>query len=198
MSLPPRVLYPLPEVAARWGCSIADVAAWAATGKLEMVTGIAPTTIGSAQVAGLAVIAVADILPMFRPCGTGPTSCEVRRMRSLGEEEWIVVPSGQDGIQVARADIVIMADEVSRFEDAHGLFRRRPGGGSLERRYDWDGFYMAMILHIHDNGVPATLNELVAEMQEWFIEQTDEGPVPEESTIRKRVSPIWRELRARP
>lgn len=197
MSLPPRVLFTLLEIAARWGCSKGDVAAWAATEKLELVTAVSPRRFGDGQVAGLTAIPAADILSMFRRCGTGPTECEVRRLRKLGSKEWVFAPPEEPGVMVAKADIVILADEVSRFEDKHGMFRRRSGGG-IEQRYDWDGFYKAMILRLHFEGVPEQLGDLVGEMQEWFIDNTADGVVPEESTIRKRISPIWRALRAGP
>lgn len=197
MSLPPRVLYPIPEVAARWGCTPSDIAGWAATGRIEIATGISPMIIGTETVAGLVVIAAADILPMFRPCGTGPAACEVRRLRELGATEWKMIHPPDIALTVAKADLVIMADEMARFEDEHGMFRRRGGGGSVEPKYDWEGFYLAMILRIHNHGVPEEQTELVDEMQDWFMAQSADGKTPEESTIRKRVNPIWRALRSR-
>ena len=40
MSLPPRAFYSLNETSARWGCAAADLAGWAATDHLTLVTSI--------------------------------------------------------------------------------------------------------------------------------------------------------------
>lgn len=202
MILPPRVYYPLDEVAGRWGCSAADIAAWSSKDMIELVTGIQPTQIGARMVAGFVVIAAPDILPMFRRTGTGPDRCAIRRLREFGDPEWLYIPIESPAIEVARADIIIMADEVARFEGECGFARRpihahAPSGTGAPQRYDWDGFYVTMIKRIHEQGVPARQADLVAEMQEWFVHNTHDGEPPEESTIRKRISPIWNALRDR-
>ncbi len=200
MALPPRVFYTLTEAAARWGCSPSDIVGWASIGTIEIVTGLAPSYLGGRQIAGLVTVAAADILPMFRRCGSGPDACEVRRVRELGAEEWSFASPTDCGPKVAKADLMIMADEVERFEEECALFRRvdRGGGGTgPAAKYDWDGFYLRLIVMIHDNGLPETQSDLVGQMQEWFIEKATDGDVPDESTIRRRVSPIWRALQGR-
>jgi hypothetical protein len=47
MKLPQREFYTLHEVAARWGCTLADIAGWSAAGQLDVITGIPPTVCGS-------------------------------------------------------------------------------------------------------------------------------------------------------
>jgi hypothetical protein len=49
----------------------------------------------------------------------------------------------------------------------------------------------------NDQGVPATQAELVAEVQDWFVQNSPSGEIPEESTTRKKIAPIWRPLRER-
>ena len=44
MKLPPREYYTVHEAAARWGCTLADIAGWSAKGRFDIVTGIPPTT----------------------------------------------------------------------------------------------------------------------------------------------------------
>ncbi len=51
------------------------------------------------------------------------------------------------------------------------------------------------MLRIHDHGFPPTQAELVAEMQEWFADQTDGKKMPDSRSIRRRITPIWRALR---
>ena len=48
---------------------------------------------------------------------------------------------------------------------------------------------------IFDKGVPASQTALVALVQDWFVQNSRSGEVPEESTIRKRLAALWRKLR---
>jgi hypothetical protein len=72
MALPKRVWFTLHEVAARWGCNIADIAGWADAGHFCIITGVTPIRSGAEIVAGKVALAPMDILPLFRRCGTGP------------------------------------------------------------------------------------------------------------------------------
>ena len=46
-------------------------------------------------------------------------------------------------------------------------------------------------------GLPATQGELINEVQDWFAQNSPNGDIPEESTTRKKIAPIWRVLRER-
>ena len=46
-----------------------------------------------------------------------------------------------------------------------------------------------------DRGIPGTQVELIAEVQDWFAQNSPTGEIPEESTTRKKIAPIWRALR---
>jgi hypothetical protein len=70
--------------------------------------------------------------------------------------------------------------------------RRRAPGPGRPLRYDWDTFYAALARRVHDYGIPASQAELVRDMLDWF-DKRDES-APDESTIRKKASVIWREL----
>ena len=61
--------------------------------------------------------------------------------------------------------------------------------------YDWEGMMVALIHRIHERGLPATQAELVAEMQDWFADQTDGQKIPDSRSIRRRVTPVWKKLR---
>lgn len=98
-------------------------------------------------------------------------------------------------MEVSVADLLITGQEVLRFEEEHDLLRRIGGGTGSASSYDWDGMYMMIIHRVHEKGLPATQSELVAELQDWFAEVAQNGEVPDESTIRRRVRPIWRKLR---
>ncbi len=96
---------------------------------------------------------------------------------------------------MAVADMLIRADEVFGFEDEHDLVRKAAGGANGGQPYDWAGMNIALIRRIHDQGLPATQAELIAEMQDWFADQTGGARIPDSRSIRRRITPIWHELR---
>jgi hypothetical protein len=194
MALPPRVYFTLQEAAARWDCTLADIAGWASVGRFDIVTAIAPVTSGMQIVAGYVVVSVTDILQMFRRCGTGPTKSLLRRVRPKDQDEWVMI-ADPGGIEVTLADLLIMAEDVRRFETDCDLLRRPAAHIGSTARYDWDGMYIALMVRIHDQGLPATQAEWLGEVQEWFVLHGDGGEVPDERTIRRRLTPIWKALR---
>ena len=56
MNLPPRAFFSLNEIAARWGCALADIAGWSHAGHLSIVTGIASVICGKLFVAGMVAV----------------------------------------------------------------------------------------------------------------------------------------------
>ena len=108
MGLPQRVFYPVHETAARWGCTVSDIAGWAAMGMLKVVTGIPPIACDEVRIAGLVQIEPADILPMFRRCGTGPQEAHLRRVRQLEGEDWLYITAPEDGVLVSKGDLMIL------------------------------------------------------------------------------------------
>lgn len=195
MALPPRVHFTLQEAAARWDCTLADIAGWASVGRFDIVTAIPPVTRGRQLIAGFVLVSVPDIMQMFRRCGTGPTKSRLWRVRPVGQEEWVLLPEDPTGIEVALGDLLIMAEDVRRFEAECDLLRRPAAHIGSTARYDWDGMYIALMVRIHDQGLPATQAEWLGEVQEWFVANGDGGEVPDERTIRRRLTPIWKALR---
>lgn len=196
MALPPRVYFTLQEVAIRWDCTLADIAGWASVGRFDIVTAVAPIMVEMQVLAGFVAVAVTDILPMFRRCGTGPTKCLLRRVRPRDQEEWIVIADQQDWMEVTLADLLIMAEDVRRFEAAFDLARRPGAYSGSTARYDWDGMYIALMVRIYDQGLPVTQAEWLGEVQDWFVANSESGELPDERTIRRRLTPIWKALRA--
>ena len=198
MKLPKREFYTVHEVAARWGYTIADVAGWSAAGHFDIVTGIPPALCGARVIAGEVIISAFDMLPMFRRCGTGPQTALVRRVRTKAETDWLLITDPQAGVEVSVADLLISGQHVHRFEEKNELFRRVSGSTGSVSPYDWEGMLQALTLRIHERGLPASQGELVAEMQEWFVEHSDGNDVPDERSIRRRITPIWRALTKTP
>jgi hypothetical protein len=60
-------------------------------------------------------------------------------------------------------------------------------------RYEWDAFYAAIARRVHEHGIPETQAELIREMLDWF-EQRGNEQAPDESTVRRKVAVVWREL----
>ena len=90
-----------------------------------------------------------------------------------------------------------MADEVQKFEDDRDVMRRPFASAGAVPRYDWEGVNIMLFQRINDHGLPATQAELIAEAQDWFAQNSPTGEIPEESTTRKKIAPIWRALRER-
>ena len=195
MGLLPRVFFTMTEAAARWGYAPADIAGWAHQGQLEIVTGIAPVECDGETVAGLVAISVADILPMFRRSGNGPREMPVRRIRAQGDEAWLMTTRPVEGVVVSMDDLMITADEVSRFETQNEIFGRAHGARGPEPKYDWDEFWRAVAVRVHERGVPETLKEFTDELSNWFMDRSPTGDCPSDSVIRKRLSPLWHRLR---
>ncbi len=194
MKLPRREFYAVHEVAARWGYTIADIAGWSAAGHFDILTGIPPAICGEKIVAGAVIISTFDILPMFRRCGTGPQTAWLRRVRTKNEADWQLITDPVCGIEVSIADLLISGIQVHRFEEKNELFHRVSASTGSVSPYDWEGMLQALALRIHEQGLPASQGELVGDMQEWFVEHSDGNEVPDERSIRRRITPIWREL----
>ena len=208
MALPPRSFYSLSEVAARWSASPFDVIGWSTDGLLALSIALPPVKTGpSEEISGLVDVEGSHVLPLFRGDGASHATVAIRRVKANGHGfQWFTDPV--DGITVTAADVLVKRAEVERFEIQHGLFNggrssgpgtggqveSRRGGPGVPPRYDWDGFFGALARRIHEHGIPATQAELVREMLDWF-EKHDVERVPDESTIRRKITAVWRELR---
>ncbi len=195
MALPPRVFFTVHEVTARWGCNIADVAGWADAGRFRIITGIAPVRCGEEVISGKVALSPFDLLPLFRRCGTGPNEGQMRRIQPLNRQDWLLITDPQGGITVTVTDMMILAEEVHAFAEENDMVRRVAAGPGASTPYDWEGMTVALVQRIHDRGLPSTQAELIAEMQDWFAEQSDGKKMPDSRSIRRRITPIWRALR---
>ena len=196
MALPPRAFFTLHETASRWGCTITDLAGWASEGKFDIVTGISLAVCGAEKVSGKIIVSPMDMLPIFRSSGTGPTSFKLKRMKPENSDEWAYVTEPAEGVEVSIADLLISGQDVLRFEDDHDLLRRIGGGTGSLSPYDWEGMYVTLLKRVHEHGLPETQAELIGELQDWFADVAENGDVPDESTIRRRLRPFWRALRS--
>lgn len=192
MPLPPRIWFTLQEVATLWKCSIADVAAWADAGMFDMITGISPVLCDGEIVAGKVVLPPMDLLPLFRRCGSGPTQWRTRRVKPVDRDEWMVITEPAKGIPVATIDILVSGDDVESFEEVYKVFEEATGraGPGDEGDYDWAAMNVEITRRVFEDGLPASQNEWVRELQDWFASRSVDGNFPDERSIRRRLKPI--------
>jgi hypothetical protein len=195
MPLPGRIFWTITETAARWGCTPADVVAWATEGQLRLSAAVPFIRCGGQMLNGWVEIAATDVLPMFRRMDRGPRSVRIRRVRASGSPEWLCITDPAKGHRIEAADVVILAAELDRFEREHEVLRRTHAGRGPEPRYDWEAALAYLVVRTFAHGLPATQNALVAELADWFAQRSENGDHPDERTIRRRITPIWRQLR---
>lgn len=195
MSLPPIAFFSIYEIAVRWNCHPADVAGWAAAGHLQVVAGIPPVTCGEETVAGFVEVPLAELMPMFRRFGPSEESCRLRRVLIPGSKTWLKVTDPAEGILIKSTDLLLAAASIQRWEEERDLLRRPASNVGSTPRYDWDAMYAWLTWFIYEKGVPDTQTELVTLVQDWFVQNSRSGDVPDESTIRKRLTGLWRKLK---
>jgi hypothetical protein len=203
MPLPPRPFHCLNDIAIRWSVMPLDIVGWATDGMIALSMITPPVKTASARlVSGLVEIPGADAFPLFRR--DGAESINLHRVRESPDAKWEWIADPAQGVKTGAADILITRTEVEKFEQQHGLFgssdnlraahrlQRKPGPG-VPPRYEWDAFYAAIARRVHEHGIPKTQAELIREMLDWF-EQRGNEHAPDESTVRRKVAVVWREL----
>jgi hypothetical protein len=195
MALPPIAFYSIYEVAFRWGCPPADVAGWAAAGHLQVMVGIPTVRCGDETVAGLVEVPMAELMTMFRRFGPSEEFARLTRVLPCGTKVWLNVTHPPDGLAIRSTDLLIAAGSVQQFEEERDLLRRPASNTGANPRYDWDAMYAWLFWFAHEQGLPETKSALIALVQDWFVQNSRSGEVPDESTIRKRLTALWRRLR---
>lgn len=197
MAFPARALFTVLEVSVRWTCSQTQIVDWAISDEIDLVAGFGQVKLGDECAAGLLSVSGSEVRPLFRPFGAAAKKVYVKQARMPKAVGWLAITFPARGVRFTASDIMITADEIDRFEAAHDINRTRGAGPGAPGKYDWDGFYVALMKRIHDLGFPGTQTALIVEMQEWFIANSQHGSAPDESTIRQRVKVVWRELNPR-
>lgn len=195
MPLPPVAFYSIYEIAVRWGCPPADVAGWAAEGHLKVVAGIPPVRCGEDVVGGLVEVPIAELMCMFRRFGPSDDIGRLRRVLKPGSATWAQVTEPSDGLPIRSSDLLVASGSLLQFEEERDLLRRPASTIGASPRYDWDAMYAWLTVFLFEKGVPDTQTALVALVQDWFVQNSKSGEVPDESTIRKRLTSLWRKLR---
>jgi hypothetical protein len=203
-----KPFYHLDEMLTRWGMTERDIAAFVLADELTV----------SATVSGLRIeygtFEECGDEGCFRiPEGTRFTIGTVElahddAWRILREGSWAITslksepgryqnidgPNWGNKHQVQRDDLVICRAEIERFEQAQGLLieAEAPIRRGAPSQFDWDAFWVEVCRGVHADGLPVTQNELVGRMAAWF--ELNHKKAPDESTIKKKLKPLWRQL----
>jgi len=200
-----KSFYSIVETAAKWECSLRDIIDCSAGGELTIKTFLRYAETDDGPIAGSVTLSAQDLLAYFHVDGRAGRALKIYRVGIPSEESdglnWIFVKDedGGTGVEIDLNDIHITGEEFKRFQDKHKLgvvvkekvVYRSPAAD----RHDWEGMYRRLCKRIFETGLPESLNELSIEMQQAFIEASDDGEAPDVSTIRKRLQPIWNDLR---
>lgn len=168
---------------------------WAAAGHFQVLAGIPPVCCGDETVAGLVEVPIAELMPMFRRYGPSDEHGRLKRVLPPGSKSWLKVSDPPKGLAIRSSDLLLAAEAVQQFEEERDLLRRPATNTGATPRYEWDAMYAWLTWFIFDKGVPETQTALVALVQDWFVQNSRTGEVPEESTIRKRLTALWHKLR---
>jgi hypothetical protein len=198
VAFPTQYLFTILEVSARWGCTQAQIIDWAIAGELDLLYGFASVRFGETSIGGLMSIDGNEVRPLYRQHAESAKKVYLTRARSDTAADWQRITEPPHGVRVTASDIVISADEIARFEATHEITRKFHSGPGTTSKYDWVGFYVALIKRLHMDGLPERQKDLIAEMQEWFISNSTDGEAPDESTIRRRIQAVWKGLKGEP
>ncbi len=196
MALPARVFWKLENLAVRWGCAPIDIVGWATEGLIEIVTSIGLVRCSDAEpLIGLVAICAEDIMPLFRRNGSNPGACTIWRIRPQGTDTWQIITDPAQGVMIELDDLLVTGVAAQRFEDEYDPLQRVHVSPGRSARHDWEGMLQFLMIRLFEHGLPESQADFVAEGQDWFVANAKDGSVPDESQIRRKLSPIWRALK---
>jgi hypothetical protein len=193
MPAPPRSFLTVTDTAIPSSClkidlqvRALDIAGWAIDGEIALSALLPTVESADKQIAsGIVEIDGADVVALFRRDGASRKPALVRRFRRSRNTEWEWTARLVDGVAVTAAEGGMRAP---------GPVKRQAGPGAPPK-HDWDAFAGAIVRRVHDHGMPVNQGELVRDMMDGFADR--EGfPPPDERSVRRKVSAIWKELRS--
>jgi hypothetical protein len=203
-----KPFYSLDDVFARWSMNERDLAAFVLADELTLSAEVIGLRVchgafeicendylrmplGYRRMTGVVDLLRDDALEVLRRDGAS-----VQAFKAPDQEFLEVADDDAGGYHfVTREALVIRREEIDRFEAAQGVSVGDDGAiqRGAPRRFDWDGFWVEVCRSIHEDGLPDTQTELVSRMSEWFAQS---GVAPDDSTLKKKLRPLWRRLRA--
>jgi len=204
--------YGLEELCRRWEVSEMDIANFVMVGELTLSVVVTNLAIeeGSIEVTDdrqwfqipeeyRRINGALDLLPTDAWTAIGQGWADVHAFKAAPERYTCVRQlSDDDGeYRITKERLVVRHDELLRFEAAQA--EPAPGTAEVVRtsvrgalpQYDWDAFWCEAAASLHNAGLPKTQAEMIRRMEAWF---TARGQFPEKTTIRRKVSLLWRRI----
>lgn len=182
---------------------MADIAEWSSAGMLQVATISGPVNTSAGEVDGFLLLHPAEILPICRRYCPAP-SARVSKVKLRNGVEWLTITEPEGAFTVEPTDLLLMGEEVEEFEQKYHLGPYTSAEAQTTAaaaaknwdaaKYDWDRFYCEMVARIHEEGIPESQGEMLRQMQDWWAMQDPEGG-PGETTLLRRIRPIWQRLR---
>lgn len=143
---------------------------------------------------GLVEVPIAELMCMFRRFGPSDDIGRLRRVLKPGSATWAHVTEPSDGLPIRSSDLLVASGSLLQFEEERDLLRRPASTIGASPRYDWDSMYAWLTVFLFERGArhPDRAGCAGAGLVRPEFEV---GEVPDESTIRKRLTSLWRKLR---
>lgn len=186
-----RPFWPVKELASRWGVFVPEIIETALARELQLAALIGPTRGNGGEVfRGVVGVDPAELWRLAPRTGSTLSTAGVSRIWADGL--WRELPAP---VEIGLDAVIVEDRERARFEDAHDLFQSGSNRPGPDFKYRWIEMLQWLAVHLHEEGLPATQKELLDRCQDWLIENSPDGELPTERSIRTYVAPIWKALR---
>lgn len=207
-----KPFYHIDEVLERWSMSERDIMSFVLAGSLT----VSATVAGLRVTCGICRPSAAGVTDRIASShryiiGIVPLQgCDAWRVMRQGEfsitalqapaDEFAMIDNAAGNNQhvVGKPDLVIGLEELIRFEKANPALADHAAADEINRRgapskYVWDDIWVELCVMIFLDGLPETQTALVQQVAAWLEAQGK--PVPDDSTIKKKIKPLWQRLR---
>src|SRR3954453_8084911 len=156
MPLPPKLFYPICEVATRWSVSPIDIVGWAIDGRITLSAALPLVEAKQGRpVEGLVEISGQDVFDLFDAGANKKSTVRVQRFRRRPGARWEKIVTPADGVPLKPSGVIIARTEAERFERKYGIFGHHPaetdqppektcegpiGQSGAPARYNWNAF----------------------------------------------------------
>lgn len=206
-----KPFYHVDEVLERWGIAERDLMAFVLTGALTVSATVAGLRVtygicrpsaagvtdriasGHRYIIGIVPLQPSDAWRVMRQGEFAITALQAPA------EEFAMIDNaaGHNQHVVAKSDLVFAHDELIRFEKTNPELAGQAEAECKRRgapsRYEWDDIWVELCAMIFLDGLPETQAELVQHIGSWL--EAKGKPVPDDSTIKKKIRPLWQRLR---
>ena len=202
--------YGVAELCQRWEVSEMDIANFALVGELSVAALVTNLPVEEGTIEEVDDGQWVDIPDNYRRV-SGTLDLFAENAWTALTQGWVDVhafkaPKGhyicvrplaeEDGYhRITKDRLVVRHEELLRFEAAQAEpaaveVVRTSVRGALPQ-YDWDAFWVEAAASLHNDGLPGSQAEMIRRMEGWFAAR---GQFPEKTTIRRKVSQLWRRL----